>query len=67
MAGSTEELRVVLVKPGDVLLIGNIGGGLVDVIDWEAVRACFDKLGLKVVLFAEDIDLGLLPGGASGA
>lgn len=56
------ETRVVLVKPGDVLIFGNVGPveG-----DWTGVGNLKDLLGLKAVLvFTEDIDLAAIPDGA---
>lgn len=60
------ETRVVLVKPGDVLIFGNLG----DCIDTdEAARQLGDAfneikttIGLKqVVAFEADIDLAAIP------
>jgi hypothetical protein len=62
--------RIVLVKPGDVLLIGNVGK--IECDDWpaatghlETIKAAFGLAGL--VVFAGDIDLAAVtPGGLVG-
>jgi len=59
---STDPVRVVLVKPGDVLLIGNVGELTPE--DAEAAGHIATQLrttlGLAhVVLFHEDIDLAV--------
>lgn len=52
-----DETRVVLIKPGDILLIGNLG----DYFDPDAVRSAIsdlgDRIGVKVYAFAADIDI----------
>ena len=51
-----EERHVVLAKPGDVLLIGNVGQ-----IDQELLQAAsgmFNELQIKVFWFAADIEIG---------
>jgi hypothetical protein len=68
MASSSEERRVVLVKPGDVLLIGNVGDHIANAESWDHVGPFFrDVLGIRVVVFERDIVLDLLPVGASDA
>jgi hypothetical protein len=57
------ERRVVLAKPGDLLLIGNAGDYVAD----PQVGDFFESLGLKVAVFAGDIDIDLLPGGGARA
>lgn len=47
------ERRVVLLKPGDVLLIGRCD--VLDVQDAERLGAALDKLGIKAVVFSDDI------------
>lgn len=59
------EVRVVLVKPGDVLLIGNVGS----IGSPENLRGFVDGLhsmGVKAFVFAADIDIDKLPEGGSG-
>lgn len=59
----SDETRVVLVKPGDKLLIGNIGDLGLTVEEVEKVHEGLRRiLGLQVVIFAADIDMGLLEG-----
>jgi len=54
--------RVVLVKPGDVLIFGNVGDAASG--DWSGVESLKELLGLKaIVVFDEDIDLAAVPGG----
>jgi hypothetical protein len=57
---------VLLVKPGDVLLIGNVG---LDA-DPEWVRKCAQHMqqnfGIRVVIFAEGIDIAMVPGCGHG-
>lgn len=55
MSGS-DVRHVVLVKPGDLLVFGNVG-----YVDEESVEALVphlhERLGIEVILFAEDIDM----------
>lgn len=52
--------RVVLVKPGDVLIFGNVGSIGPDEI--EKLPNLRDALGLRAVLvFEDDIDLAAVP------
>lgn len=55
-----EEKRVVLVKPGDVLVIGNLG-----TTEEEEIVSAIDslhRLGLSsLLLFAEDIQIDAIP------
>jgi hypothetical protein len=60
-----EERRVVLVKPGDLLLIGNAPNVLSGDVDRPAMEL-FERLKIKVTIFADDIDLDLLPSGVTG-
>lgn len=53
---SGECRRVLLVKPGDVLLVGNVGIPHDLVMLREAGQA-LDALGIRAVFFAEDIDM----------
>lgn len=57
---SDQETRVVLVKPGDVLLIGNVGELLPDQQVTDALRGLKRAIGCEVYLFAEDIDIAAL-------
>jgi hypothetical protein len=55
------ETRVVLVKPGDVLIFGNVGNFDSSIAD--RFGDLKDLLGLKqIVIFTEDIDLAAIPG-----
>lgn len=54
-----DEVRVVLVKPGDKLLIGNVGELDAETAT-EVVKAFNELVGLRVVLFEEDISMSLL-------
>jgi hypothetical protein len=67
MAGSSEEQRVVLVKPGDMLLIGNARDAHEDREALARLGDWFQAAGIRVAVFANDIDLDLLPSGASDA
>jgi hypothetical protein len=63
-----EDVRhIVLVRPGDVLLIGNVGTSLDD-DGTEALQqlgAIFrDGLGIEVVAFEADINVDMVPGGS---
>lgn len=58
------ETRIVLVKPGDVLIFGNVGG----IGDMSALSPIKELLGLKAVLvFEGDIDMASVPADGSGA
>lgn len=63
----SDETRVVLVKPGDVLLIGNVGAFDDSAMEALAVALAPLKLALglatDVLVFEADIDLGVLPAG----
>lgn len=56
---STEEIRVVLIKPTDQLLIGNVGA--LEPGDFEHVAEAFRKLGFKlpVMVFESNITIGV--------
>lgn len=58
----TEEVRVLLIKKGDVLLIGN-AGDLGDV-DHEMLSRFTEVVGVHVALFEQDIVIGTAPVGA---
>lgn len=58
-----EVRHVLLVKPGDILLIGNVGGLDVDEID-RVQPALRDLLGIEVVLFESDIDMSMVSSGS---
>lgn len=52
--------RIVLVKPGDVLLIGNVGALPIEAVEslQPGLAALKDKLGLAgIAVFEGDIDL----------
>ncbi len=53
-----EETRVFLVKPGDVLLIGNVGAAAMEELD--SLGEFFQKAGIKCTVFNDDIQLDLL-------
>lgn len=56
----TGEKRVVLVKPGDLLLIGNIGEMPPENI--ERMHDWFEQSGIRICVFAADISMDLLSG-----
>ncbi|MFD5111448.1 hypothetical protein ACFWNG_03885 [Streptomyces sp. NPDC058391] len=59
------EKRVVLVKPGDVPLIGNLGSSPAEVLEGARALAKFlATVGISAALFSEDIDLDMVPGGS---
>ncbi|MFD6421045.1 hypothetical protein [Streptomyces sp. NPDC060198] len=59
------EKRVVLVKPGDVLLIGNLGLSCDEALEGAlALGEFLATLGISAALFDEDIDLDMVPGGS---
>ena len=67
MSGTTRPsqggTRVLLVKPGDVLLIGNVGP--LDDGSRERLRhagEALEKVGILAFMFAADIDLAKVPG-----
>ncbi|MCX5066918.1 hypothetical protein OOJ91_13785 [Micromonospora lupini] len=62
MAG--DETRVVLVKPGDVLVFGNVGEFATPKDLARLGKRLKKALGVKdVVLFVGDIDLAVVPRG----
>lgn len=50
----SDETRVVLLKPGDVLLIGGVD---VTPDNEQVVRDAIDALGLRAMIFADDIEI----------
>lgn len=59
-----EGVRVVLVKPGDVLVFGNVGDLSADSLA-NGAEFLKERLGLAaVVFFAADIDLAAVPAAA---
>lgn len=56
--------RVLLVKPGDVLLVGNVGETDPDAV--KAASALLECLGITTVLFAGDIDVDTVPATTRG-
>jgi hypothetical protein len=59
MADETET-RVLLVKPGDLLLIGNVGQIGDAEFAAKAVKV-FADMGVRVVFFMADIDMAKVP------
>jgi hypothetical protein len=58
---ATEETRVVLIKPGDLLLVGNVGE-----LGWkpEAIGTIVDAfaaLEVTAVFFSADIEIAKVP------
>ena len=51
----SNETRALLLKPGDTLLIGNVGDLDDDV--HEHAREFFERIGVSVAIFAGDIDI----------
>lgn len=59
------ETRIVLVKPGDILMFGNVGGFDLDAVS-DALGALTKELGLRhVYVFEDDIDLAVVPDGST--
>jgi hypothetical protein len=61
------ELRhVVLAKPGDILLIGNVGNSCeLDAEDMQRIgQVIRDQFGIEVVCFEADIDMSVAFGGS---
>jgi hypothetical protein len=58
---ANNETRVLLIKPGDLLLIGNVG----EVGDPEQVQTLVRdlgrQLGIKICVFSADIDIAKVP------
>ena len=55
--------RVLLVKPGDVLLIGNVGPLQADIaVRARAAGEALEKVGILAFMFAGDIELAKVPG-----
>lgn len=54
------ETRVLLVKPGDLLLVGNVGNIGDPEFAAKAVKV-FADMGIKVVFFMADIDMSKAP------
>ena len=64
-APADPERVVVLAKPGDTLLIGNVAGVAGMSIDQvKQTTDIFAALGLKVIFFTDDIDIAKLPADA---
>jgi hypothetical protein len=66
MSQDRTETRVVLVKPGDLLLIGNVGEITQEQYDqgYAAFSALLkEELNIRVVLFSGDIDIAALAEG----
>jgi hypothetical protein len=58
----SDETRVLLVKPGDVLLIGNIGFDTDPTWIQKCAQHMQQNFGIRTVLFAADIDVAMVPG-----
>lgn len=56
--------RVLLARPGDVLLIGNVGDLRRPDLTNEAISTLGTVLGVKVFVFAGDIDISKVPADA---
>lgn len=56
------ETRAVLVKPGDVLLIGNVGE--TDPDSLRGLNVFWEELGIRVAVFEGDIDIDAVAGGS---
>lgn len=54
------DTRVLLIKPGDVLLIGKVGDVDPEGAS-EAAAAIQDAIGVRIVIFTEDIDIDKVP------
>jgi hypothetical protein len=61
-----EVRHVILAKPGDILLIGNLGNCLeLGGEDLQRIGQVFrDQLGIEVVGFEADIDMNVVSGGS---
>jgi hypothetical protein len=57
--------HVLLVKPGDVLLIGNVGG-LSDPASLDGLGVALQEMGIRCFVFADDIDLGKVTDALAG-
>lgn len=53
--------RVLLIKPGDILLVGNLGTDLDPVALSRAIGEFSEQTGIKVYAFAADIDIDKIP------
>lgn len=58
----SDETRVLLVKPGDVLLIGNVGFDADPTWIQKCVEHMQRNFGIRAVIFAADIDVAMVPG-----
>lgn len=61
---AAEGTRVVLVKPGDLLLVGNVGdlGSQTEMeVSLRPIVDRFAALNVSVVFFKEDIELAKVP------
>lgn len=58
-AGMSRGQRVLLIKPGDLLLIGR-AGGLMNPEFAETLGEFSKRLGVNVMLFEDDIEIGRL-------
>jgi hypothetical protein len=63
------ETRVLLVKPGDVLVIGNVGASPADAEVWAVMMDALTKglqaFGIYPVVFESDVDLAAVRDGVA--
>lgn len=57
---SRSDVRVVLVKPGDVLVIGNLGPGFVPELLSEATKMMKAATGISILACYQDVSIGVL-------
>ncbi|GAA2216995.1 hypothetical protein GCM10010400_72940 [Streptomyces aculeolatus] len=57
-----DEQRVFLVKPGDLLVFGNVGEVPADSVQ-ALSHLLREEIGVRAVVFAADIDMAAVPGG----
>lgn len=60
-----DETRVILVKPGDVLLVGNLGSDVHAEALSRAIGEFHERTGIMIYAFAADIDIDKIPAGDS--
>jgi hypothetical protein len=57
-----DEQRVFLVKPGDLLVFGNVGEMPADSVQ-ALSHLLREEIGVRAVVFEADIDMAAVPGG----
>jgi hypothetical protein len=62
MKASEQGTRVVLVKPGDVLVIGNLGPGFLPELLSEATMKMKAATGIEILACYQDVTIGQMPG-----